>query len=309
MYHNSPNISQFSQFQFFFTILPFFYNSPISVSSRRLRGEIPPPKKKNFKFPPPQTQQTTMLCSGVNGTIIRPLSLNLKFPSKVKGSGWNTAPQYLQLMFYTHPSTLNRGYELYYYGMPRREGMNYGWEGNIRVSRGGREGRIYIEEWSKNYRESGKMKFDRIHRFLSLFNVSNRSLTWKIFKYMSDPIVLTVCSTDDSREASSFNWRPTPKTGDAKMISTRATKVREAGQSVGYSRVSASSTVVRWLAVGHFGRSRDRVVVCEAAIYETKSGYIHIDRSRRSTRSVSVELTGGHNYIIGRWLLTEFRRK
>ena len=28
-----------------------------------------------------------MLCSGVNGA---PLPLNLKFPPKVKGSGWNT---------------------------------------------------------------------------------------------------------------------------------------------------------------------------------------------------------------------------
>ena len=49
-------------------------------------GEFPPPPK--FQIPP-KTQQTTMLCSGVNGA---PLPLNLKFPPpKVKGSGWNTA--------------------------------------------------------------------------------------------------------------------------------------------------------------------------------------------------------------------------
>ena len=64
-----------------------------SVSSRRLRGEIPPPpQKKKISNPPPQkkTQQTTMLCSGVNGAINCPLPLNLKSPPKVKGSGWNT---------------------------------------------------------------------------------------------------------------------------------------------------------------------------------------------------------------------------
>ena len=41
-----------------------------SVSSRRLGGEFPPPQKK-FQISP-KTQQTTMLCSGVNGAINRP---------------------------------------------------------------------------------------------------------------------------------------------------------------------------------------------------------------------------------------------
>ena len=43
-------------------------------------GKFPPPQ--NFKFP--KTQQT-MLCSGVNGAINRPLPLNLKFPPKSRG--------------------------------------------------------------------------------------------------------------------------------------------------------------------------------------------------------------------------------
>ena len=52
----------------------------ISVSSRRLRGGNSPPKKK-FQIPP-KTQQTAMLCSGVNGA---PLPLNLKSPPKSRG--------------------------------------------------------------------------------------------------------------------------------------------------------------------------------------------------------------------------------
>ena len=58
--------------------------STSSVSSRRLRGGggISPPPPTNFKFPPKKTQQTTMLCSGINGA---PIPLSLKSPPPSQG--------------------------------------------------------------------------------------------------------------------------------------------------------------------------------------------------------------------------------
>ena len=52
-------------------------------------GGIFPPPKKNFKFPQNSADNNVVFrCNGA------PLPLNLKFPPKVKGSGWNTGSQY-----------------------------------------------------------------------------------------------------------------------------------------------------------------------------------------------------------------------